>query len=217
MNGKAADERQGRDFAVVAAARGEQALPGELAELFSGTWVMACCRIVAKMARAAHHAHQRGVIHRDLKPNNAMVTVDGRVLLLDFGLAAAAGTSRITRSGAVLGTLHYMAPEQLQEGEVDARTDVYALGVTLHELLVLRPPFHAGSEHALRQQILRGDAASLRTANSEVPRDVATIVAVASDRDPARRYATAEALANDLERFLQHRPVLARPVGPLTP
>jgi serine/threonine protein kinase len=206
---------QGRDVAVVAAARGEQQLPDTLPELFAGSWVSTCCRIVARMARAAHHAHERGVVHRDLKPSNAMVTADGRVLLLDFGLAAAAGTSRITRSGAVLGTPHYMAPEQLQDGDVDARTDVYALGVTLHELLALRPPFHAESEHVLRQQILHGDAAPLRAANAEVPRDVATIVGVARDRDPARRYATAQALADDLERFLQHRPILARPVGPV--
>ncbi|MCU0862904.1 MAG: protein kinase [Planctomycetes bacterium] len=208
-------ERQGRDVAVVAAARGEQELPAVLPELFSGTWVMTCCRLVARMARAAHHAHERGVVHRDLKPNNAMVTVDGRVLLLDFGLAAAAGTTRITRSGAMLGTLHYMAPEQLQDGAVDVRTDVYALGVTLHELLALQSPFDGRSTEALRQQILLGVRAPLREVNPEVPRDVATITAVASDRDPARRYASAAALADDLERFLQHRPIEARPVGAL--
>ena len=208
-------ERQGRDVAVVAAARGELELPAVLPELFTGTWVMTCCRLVARMARAAHHAHERGVVHRDLKPNNAMVTVDGRVLLLDFGLAAAAGTTRITRSGAMLGTLHYMAPEQLQDGTVDVRTDVYALGVTLHELLALQSPFDGRSTEALRQQILLGVRAPLREANPEVPRDVATIAAVASDRDPARRYATAAALADDLERFLQHRPIQARPVGAL--
>lgn len=203
----------GRDVAVVAAARGELPLPEPLPEVYAGTWVQTCCRIVMRMARAVHHAHERGVVHRDLKPNNTMVTPDGRVLLLDFGLAAAAGTSRITRSGAVLGTLHYMAPEQLLEGPVDARTDVYALGVTLHELLALRPPFHEASQERLRQQILHGVAAPLRQQNPDVPRDVETIVAVARDRDPARRYPTAEALAADLERFLQHRPIQARPIG----
>lgn len=203
----------GRDVAVVAAARGELPLPEPLPEVYAGTWVQTCCRIVMRMARAVHHAHERGVVHRDLKPNNTMVTPDGRVLLLDFGLAAAAGTSRITRSGAVLGTLHYMAPEQLLEGTVDARTDVYALGVTLHELLALRPPFHETSQERLRQQILHGVAAPLRQQNPDVPRDVETIVAVARDRDPARRYPTAEALAADLERFLQHRPIQARPIG----
>jgi len=213
MTGSRAEERQGRDIAVVAAARAETAMPEVLPELFAGTWVMTCCRLVARMARAVHHAHERGVVHRDLKPNNAMVTPDGRVLLLDFGLAAAAGTSRITRSGAMIGTPYYMAPEQLTDGEVDARTDVYALGVTLHELLALKPPFHDESHERLRQQILQGRAAPLREQNPDVPRDVETIVAVARDRDPARRYATAEALAADLERFLQHRPIEARPIG----
>lgn len=137
----------GRDIAVVAAAQGELPLPAPLPEVFTGTWVQACCRIVARMARAAQHAHERGVVHRDLKPNNAMVTPDGRVMLLDFGLAAAAGAARITRTGAVLGTLHYMAPEQLRDGETDHRTDVYALGVTLHELLALRSPFQIGRAH----------------------------------------------------------------------
>lgn len=203
----------GRDIAVVAAGRAEVPVPEPLPEVFSGTWVQTCCRIVLRMARAVHHAHERGVVHRDLKPNNTMVTPDGRVLLLDFGLAAAAGTSRITRSGAMLGTLHYMAPEQLQDGEVSARTDVYALGVTLHELLALRPPFHERSQERLRHQILYGSASALRQQNPDVPRDVETIVAVARDRDAARRYATADALATDIERFLQHRPIEARPIG----
>ncbi|MBL8750777.1 MAG: serine/threonine protein kinase [Planctomycetes bacterium] len=203
----------GRDIAVVAAGRADVPVPDPVPEVFAGTWVQTCCRIVMRMARAVHHAHERGVVHRDLKPNNTMVTPDGRVLLLDFGLAAAAGTSRITRSGAMLGTLHYMAPEQLLDGEVDARTDVYALGVTLHELLALRPPFHDQSQERLRQQILHGRAAALRQQNPDVPRDVETIVAVARDRDPTRRYATADAMAADLERFLQHRPIEARPIG----
>ncbi|MBL9076195.1 MAG: protein kinase [Planctomycetes bacterium] len=203
----------GRDVAAVAARRADVPVPEPLPEVFAGTWVQTCCRIVLRMARAVHHAHERGIVHRDLKPNNTMVTPDGRVLLLDFGLAAAAGTARITRSGAVLGTLHYMAPEQLQDGSVDVRTDVYALGVTLHELLALRPPFHDQSQERLRQQILHGRAAPLRQQNPDVPRDVETIVGVARDRDPTRRYATAEALATDLERFLQHRPIQARPIG----
>ncbi len=213
VHGTPVAQLAGRDLAVVAAARAETPLPSQLAEVFAGTWVQACCRVVARMARAAHHAHERGVVHRDLKPNNTMVTPDGRVLLLDFGLAAASGAARITRSGAQLGTLHYMAPEQLLDGAVDARTDVYALGVTLHELLALRSPFHAESAEGLRQQILHGTAAPLLTANPEVPRDVQTLVAVAMDRDPARRFASAQAFADDLERFLQHRPIQARPIG----
>ncbi|MBL8755410.1 MAG: serine/threonine protein kinase [Planctomycetes bacterium] len=208
-----AAQLSGREFAVVAAARGELPVPEPLPALFDGTWVQACARIVARMARAAHHAHGRGVVHRDLKPNNAMVTPDGRVLLLDFGLAAADGSSRITRSGAVLGTLHYMAPEQLLDGAADERADVYALGVTAYELLGLRSPFQGESSERLRQAILHGQAPSLENVNVDVPRDLATIVAVAMDRDASRRYASAGELADDLERFLQHRPIAARPIG----
>lgn len=215
LHGTTPAQRQGRDVAAVAVARAELPLPEPLPDLFHGSWVSTCCRIVARMARSVHHAHERGVVHRDLKPNNAMVTPDGRVLLLDFGLAAADGSARITRSGAMLGTPHYMAPEQLEDGQVDVRTDVYALGVTLHELLALAPPFEGRSEAGLRQRILVGDATPLRRANPEVPRDVATIVEVARERDAARRYASAQALADDLERFLQHRPIQARPAGPL--
>jgi serine/threonine protein kinase/tetratricopeptide (TPR) repeat protein len=213
LHGTPLDQLEGRDYAVVAAKRGELPLAGQVPEVFGGTWVQASCRIVVRMARAVQHAHERGVVHRDLKPNNTMITPDGRVLLLDFGLAAAAGSARITRTGATLGTLQYMAPEQVREGDTDARTDVYALGVTLHELLALRSPFTAGSGESLRHQILHGETVPLRVHNPDVPRDVQTIVAVAMDHDPARRYQTANALADDLERFLQHRPIAARPVG----
>ncbi|MFO1078264.1 MAG: serine/threonine-protein kinase [Planctomycetota bacterium] len=183
-------------------------------ELFAGTWVEVGCRIVRRMALAAHHAHERGVLHRDIKPSNAMLTPDGRVLLLDFGLAAADGTSSLTRSGAVVGTLHYMAPEQLRGEAMDARTDVYALGATLYELLALETPHRADTADGLRHAILHGAIAPLRARDHGVPRDVETIVRRALDLEPARRYASAAALAEDLERFLQRRPVLARRAGP---
>lgn len=204
----------GNDLATAAAARAGLPVPVPLPELFAGTWIQACCRVVARMARAAQHAHERGIVHRDLKPSNAMVTPDGRVLLLDFGLAAAEGTLRITRTGAQLGTLHYMAPEQLLDGTVDARTDVYALGATLHELLALEPPFHADSSEGLRRAILAGAPRSLANRGAQVPRDVETICRRALAREAPHRYATALALAEDLERFLGHRPILARPAGP---
>jgi len=203
----------GRDVAAVAAAHARVAVPERVPEVFQGSWVQTCCRLVVRMARAAQHAHERGVVHRDLKPSNVMVTPDGRVLLLDFGLASADGAVRITRSGAAVGTLHYMAPEQLRGEATDVRTDVYALGATLHELLAVAAPFAATSEPLLRHQILHGEVLPLRTANRNVPVDVATVVGMAMDRDPARRYDTAEALADDLERFLAHQPVHARPAG----
>lgn len=215
LHGEPPQRLTGRDLGAVAAARAGEELPERLPELFAGSWVAACCRAVAAMAKAAQHAHERGVVHRDLKPSNAMVTPDGRVRLLDFGLAAAEGTLRLTRTGAQLGTLHYMAPEQLENGETDARTDVYALGVSLHELLALEAPFHEASAERLRAAILTGVPKRLVARNPEVPRDVATICARAMERDPARRYPTAQALADDLERFLSHRPIEARPAGPM--
>jgi serine/threonine protein kinase/tetratricopeptide (TPR) repeat protein len=204
----------GADLAATAAARAELPLPNPLPETFTGTWVQACCRVVARMARAVQHAHERGVVHRDLKPSNAMVTPDGRVLLLDFGLAAAEGTLRITRTGAQLGTLHYMASEQLQDGVVGPRTDVYALGVTLHELLALEPPFHEASSERLRAAILAGTPRPIAGRGAEVPRDVETICRRAMACEPERRYPSASDLAQDLDRFLSHRPILARPAGP---
>ncbi len=213
LHGVPAARRSGRDFAVAAAARAEVDVPSPLPELFAGTWVDTCCRIVARMARAVHHAHERGVVHRDIKPSNAMITPTGRVLLLDFGLAASVGSSRITRTGAFVGTLHYMAPEQVRDGEADERSDVYALGVTLHELLVLSPPFDADDTEQLRRRIELGESRPLRKGNREIPRDVATIVAVAMDCDRGRRFVSAAALADDLERFLARRPIAARPAG----
>ena len=204
----------GADLAAAAAARAAVPVPSPLPETFAGTWVQACCRVVARMARAVQHAHERGVVHRDLKPSNAMITPDGRVLLLDFGLAAAEGTLRITRTGAQLGTLHYMAPEQLQDGPVGPCTDVYALGVTLHELVALEPPFHAASSERLRAAILTGVPRPIRSRGAEVPRDVETICRRAMACEPGRRYQSASELAQDLERFLSHRPILARPAGP---
>ncbi|MCB9879178.1 MAG: serine/threonine protein kinase [Planctomycetes bacterium] len=213
---RAPRDLRGADLAAVVAARAGEPVRAPLPELFAGSWVQVVARIVGRMARAVHHAHERGVVHRDLKPNNAMVTGDGRVLLLDFGLAAAADADRITRSGAVLGTLHYMAPEQIEGDAVDVRTDVYALGVTLHELLALRSPFQTTDTDRLRQLVLHGGAESLRRSNPDVPRDVESIARQAMDRDPRRRYPSAAALADDLERFLELRPVQARPAGAAT-
>ncbi|MCC6782760.1 MAG: serine/threonine protein kinase [Planctomycetes bacterium] len=205
---------EGRSAATAIAARRGENLPERLPELFLGSWSQFAARLVRAMADAVAHAHERGVVHRDLKPSNAMVTLDGRVVLLDFGLAAAQGTERITRSGAAIGTLHYMAPEQLAGAAVDERTDVHALGVTLHELLARRPAFDGETAESVRSAILAGAAPAIRTINRSVPRDLETICRRAMDLEPARRYPTADALAADLQRFLEHRPIEARRAGP---
>ncbi|HEX5009571.1 MAG TPA: serine/threonine-protein kinase, partial [Planctomycetota bacterium] len=193
--------------------------PGSEADvrLFGGSFTDAALRIARSVAEALQHAHERGVLHRDIKPANIMLASDGRVLLLDFGLAAAEGSSRLTATGAQLGSLAYMAPEQLRGdfARVDARSDVYALGVTLYELLALRPAFAADSTQATLRDVLRSNPPALRAVNPAVPRDVETVCLVAMDPEPQRRYASAGALAGDLGRALELRPIMARPAGPL--
>ncbi len=178
-------------------------------EVFRGSWAATCAQIVRAMALALHHAHERGVVHRDVKPSNAICTPNGDVLLLDFGLASAEGSTRVTRSGAQVGTPYCMAPEQILGGTIDARTDVYALGVTLYELLTLRAPFDAPSDDKLRSEILGGVMRAPSKLNRDVPRDLDVVCAKAMDRDAVRRYPT----ALDLELFLAHRPITARPAG----
>jgi len=179
---------------------------------FQGSWVQLCCRFVREAALAVQYAHEQGVLHRDLKPSNLLLTTDGRVCVIDFGLASATGGDhRLTRSGATLGSLPYMAPEQVrgQADAVDERTDVYQLGATLYELLTMRPPFGDGSDDT-RERILRGLPSPPSRSNPTVHPDVDAICLKALDVDPQRRYASARALADDLGAFLEQRNVAAR-------
>ncbi len=182
-------------------------------ELFKEAWVRTCLRLVLAAAEALAHAHGRGVVHRDVKPSNLMLTAAGRVVVIDFGLAVAEGTSRMTRSGAFLGSLPYMAPEQVRgdRDALDARSDVYALGVCLYELLTLRSPFESGSAEQTRQSILNGTVPPLRACNPAVDADVATMFARATELESERRYQTMHAFAADLAAALEHRPIAARP------
>jgi formylglycine-generating enzyme required for sulfatase activity/serine/threonine protein kinase len=166
-------------------------------------------------ARAVHHLHEVGVIHRDLKPGNLMVTAaDHRVVVMDLGLAALGDASRsITRDrSALLGTLRYMPPEQLQRNLValDRRADVYSLGATLYELVTDRKFFDGDSEARLLGQVLRETPVPAERAGRGVPRDLSVIIQKATEKDPARRYESAAALAADLDAFLGGRPIAAR-------
>jgi serine/threonine protein kinase len=168
--------------------------------------------LVIQAAEALEYAHQLGVIHRDVKPANLLVDARGNLWVTDFGLAQFHTNAGLTRTGDLLGTLRYMSPEQAagQHLPLDPRTDVYSLGATLYELLTLEPLCAAADHPRLLRQILEDDPRPLRAVDRSVPDELETIVLKAVSKNPADRYATARAFADDLRRFLDHRPILAR-------
>jgi eukaryotic-like serine/threonine-protein kinase len=172
-------------------------------------------RLIETIARALHAAHDAGIVHRDLKPSNVMIDPAGVPVVLDFGLAhdLSEDSPTLTHSGDVLGTPHYMAPEQIQgqARHADRTTDVWALGVMLYEVLTLARPFDGATRDSLYRDILQREPVKLRKANRGLPRDLDVVVATALEKDPARRYSSALALADDLRAVLEIRPIHARP------
>ena len=162
-------------------------------------------------AQGLSHAHTRGILHRDIKPSNLLLDTAGVVWITDFGLAKLEEDD-LTASGDILGTLRYMAPERFR-GEGDARADVYALGMTLYELLTLRPAFDAQDRLNLIEQVKSVEPARPRAVDSRIPRDLETIVLKAIDKDPEARYPSAEGMSADLERFLADEPIRARQIS----
>ncbi|MBI5366162.1 MAG: protein kinase, partial [Planctomycetes bacterium] len=192
--------------------------------------------VVRDVARALHYAHEHGIVHRDVKPHNIMVQARNgedagaagdpqgapegppQAKIADFGLAKEIDSrSQLTLSGQILGSPSYMAPEQAggTHREIGPRTDVYALGATLYDVLTGRPPFEGENAYKILVAVLNDPPPAPRTLAARLHRDVETIILKAMEKDPARRYGSALALAEDLERFLEGEPILARPPGRL--
>jgi serine/threonine protein kinase len=173
-------------------------------------------RSVAKLgiqaAEALEHAHAMGVIHRDIKPGNLLVDQRGHLWVTDFGLAQFNAEANLTLTGDILGTLRYMSPEQslAQRVVIDHRTDIYSLGVTLYELLTLEPAVGGRDRQEILRRIAFEEPKAPRRINKAIPAELETIVQKAAEKNPADRYATAQELADDLERFLRHEPIRAR-------
>jgi WD40 repeat protein/serine/threonine protein kinase/Tfp pilus assembly protein PilF len=171
-------------------------------------------RVGLQVADALAYAHKQGVLHRDVKPSNLLLDLQGTVWVTDFGLAKADGADELTHTGDIVGTLRYMAPERF-EGRSLPQSDVYSLGLTLYELLTLRPAFAETDRHLLIGQVMHGEPPRPRAVNPSLPRDLETIVLKAIAREPGQRYPTAGELADDLKRFLDDRPIRARRAGAL--
>jgi serine/threonine protein kinase/tetratricopeptide (TPR) repeat protein len=176
-----------------------------------------CVALMAKVARALEHAHEQGIVHRDLKPGNILLDSRGEPFVSDFGLAKWLETnSDFTRTLMIFGTPGYIAPEQAQGGtdHLSPLADIYSLGAILFELLAGRPPFLGPHALSVIQQASQADAPKLRSLSKSTDRDLETICARCLEREPTARYASAGDLAADLERWLQDRPIAARPVLP---
>jgi hypothetical protein len=193
-----AGEEDGRRYVVTEHIHGARTLsaycrPGSLLP------VEQVVQIVYKCAKALHYAHSRGVVHRDIKPSNILLTQDGDVRLVDFGIALVAD-SDISRLEGVAGSPAYMSPEQVQGHPLDARSDLYSLGAVMYEMLCGQRPFRAGALGKLLRQVVQSDPEPLREARPEVPEELAAVVVRAMQKDPEQRYRSGAELASDLTR-----------------
>jgi predicted Ser/Thr protein kinase len=176
----------------------------------------AAARYVKIIAEAVHFAHQHGTLHRDLKPQNVLIDAADQPRITDFGLAKFMNQdSRMTQSGAVMGTPSYMSPEQAagRQADIGPASDVYSLGAMLYELLTGRPPFRGSTPMATLLEVLEAEPAAPRRLKADIPLDLETICLKCLEKSPSARYPTARALAEELDRFLKGEPIQARPAS----
>ena len=172
--------------------------------------------LIAKVSRTVHYAHEHGILHRDIKPGNILLDANGEPLLTDFGLARLVETeSTVTHTLDVLGTPSYMAPEQASghNEQLTSATDVYGLGAVFYHLLTGHPPFAGGTTYETVRLVLETEPRHPRLWNSKIDRELSTICLKCLEKDPKRRYSSALALAEDLEHWLKHEPIRAKPTG----
>jgi eukaryotic-like serine/threonine-protein kinase len=201
--------RVGEGSPAESPAPGPASLDRDEAVLLSPHYWWSVAAIGKQLAEALQYAHQHHTLHRDIKPANLLLDSQGVAWITDFGLAKAMELDNVTQTGTVVGTLRYMPPEQFS-GDTDARGDIYGLGLTLYEMLTLRPAFEDNNRNSLVTKVARGSVLAPRKVNSAIPRDLETVVLKAMAREPRDRYATAGDLARDLECFLEDRPIRAR-------
>jgi eukaryotic-like serine/threonine-protein kinase len=206
-----------RPYASAGALQASTALTPPVAALSTGRsttspeFMRSVARVGIQAAEALDHAHESGIVHRDIKPSNLLLDNKGNVWITDFGLAQFQTGANLTMTGDLVGTLRYMSPEQAlgKRVPIDVRTDVYSLGITLYELLTLTPAFTGRDREELIKQIAFEEPQALRRVNRAAPPELEIIVEKAIEKNPADRYPTAQALADDLRRYLMHEPVRA--------
>jgi serine/threonine protein kinase/Tfp pilus assembly protein PilF len=191
---------------------------GQLDQVIKGEpmSIRQAAELISKVARTVHYAHEHGILHRDIKPGNILLDAKGEPLLTDFGLARLVeAESTVTRTKEVMGTPSYMAPEQAMgnNAAVSSATDVYGLGAVLYQLLTGHPPFAGGTTYETIKLVLDTEPRQPRQLNPKIDRDLSTICLKCLEKDPKRRYSSALALAEDLERWLKHEPIQARHTG----
>jgi len=178
-----------------------------------GPFFLSAARIALQVAEGLAYAHNEGVLHRDIKPSNLLLDLRGTVWITDFGLAKVLGSGELTAADGLVGTIRYMAPERFR-GAGDPRSDLYSLGITLYELLTLRPAFAASDRAEVMREVTSREPVPPRRIDPAIPRDLETVVLKAIAKEPDHRYASAASLADDLRRFIHHEPVSARRASP---